>query len=266
MIYPLNNSRKDFYFDELIDLHQILDEHEHTTKFLNGSGVRLDGKEYFADEDYHFDYIGARKLKFKEYAQLFGVFNNSRAREHTERNPRADCLYPGLYVTVVNGDVIEACHKNRAGLFIEEGGAQGLALEGLFIESTMLRKQRTPPLLGTVAFGLCAIQAFLIGLDKIELVAAGGVGYNKKYYGYSVWPKFGFNAPLYEGEFRDDHVPEFIGCATVLDAVEVDEMLWALHGSQRLMTFDLGPGSRSWTKLLRYMDSKGLMGANRDDF
>ncbi len=121
----------------------------------------------------------------------------------------------------------------------------------------MLNDSNAPPLLGTVSFALSALQAYLLGLDKIELIAAGGAGFSKKFYGYLVWPKFGFDAPLEPGEFTEK-APKLAVCRTVQQAMATSEACWKEHGSQRLMTFDLAPNSASWHKLVTYTRAKGL--------
>ncbi|MCX5545801.1 hypothetical protein M3A49_41495 [Paraburkholderia sp. CNPSo 3076] len=41
--------------------------------------------------------------------------------------------------------------------------------------------------------------------------------------------------------------------------IAIDEAWWRENGSQRLMEFDLGAGSRCWEKLLDYLQQKELI-------
>ncbi|PWF42723.1 hypothetical protein C7C56_022295, partial [Massilia glaciei] len=101
-----------------------------------------------------------------------------------------------MYFTVVNTKLLQAPHKNKSGIFVEEAETVGLHIDGLHIDHFFLNKQVTPRMLGTIAFALCAITAHLAGLRTISLIAAGGKGFNRRHVGYKFWPKLGFDAPL----------------------------------------------------------------------
>jgi len=76
--------------------------------------------------------------------------------------------------------------------------------------------------------------------------------------GYWVWPKLGFDAPVEPQELES--ASNLATCTSVLEVVAIDEQWWKDNGSQRLMTFDLAPGSASWAKLLSYVQERILSG------
>ncbi|WP_243488911.1 hypothetical protein [Massilia violaceinigra] len=158
---------------------------------------------------------------------------------------------------MINNKVIQGPHKNRSGIFVAETDTVGLFMDGLHIDHFFLNKRLTPPMLGTIAFTLCAITAHLAGLNTISLIAAGGKGFNMRHVGFKVWPKLGFDADLLPGEVEG--VAHLEGCRTVQDVILRDGVWWEAERSQRLMTFDLGasPG-RSWQMLLSYISRKNI--------
>lgn len=244
-----------FYESALINLHVALEEHPLTKLFLDGRGIKVDGQPLAASSAVTLDFdLGGSdaEISARDFAQLFGVFNGSRVHVQRDNSWGNDEAPPGLYVTVINPSVIQAGHKNRSGLF-RDHGTTGLAITAMFIDHFMLRDVGNPKLLGTVSFGLCALQAYLLGLDRIELIAAGGIGFRKQFYGYYVWPKLGFDANLLpdEGEAMG-------GCSTVLEAMARNSELWRVLGTQRLMRFDLAPDSASRRTLLDFARSKAL--------
>lgn len=239
--------RTSFYLARLEAAHRALLNHPLAQEFLGGSHFRLDG----ADGEGLRVALPFGELDHAEFAHLFAVYDGSRVHAQREAPGRAP---EGMYITVVNGRVLQ--YKNKLGLIQLQGQGTGLHLaHQLFIDHFFLQGD-APHLLGTVSFALCAITAHLCGLQFIELIAAGGVGFNKKLHGYCVWPKLGFDAPLEPGEAPEE-VPN---AASVLDIVEVDARLWEEKGSQRLMTFDLAANSRSWNKLISYLQEKGIPG------
>lgn len=125
----------------------------------------------------------------------------------------------------------------------------------MHIDHFFLNKNVTPPKLGTIAFALCAITAHIAGLKTIELIAAGGKGFNKRHVGYKFWPKLGFDAALLPGEIEG--FAHLQGCETVQDVCRRDIQWWETNGSQRLMTFDLRPApGTAWEKLVLYTTEK----------
>lgn len=250
--------RMAFYQAELVELHAALEEHPITRELLDGDGIAANGTNLTPEDTIRLDLFDQQvDIVTRDFAQLFSVFSHSRVNIQRDNRWGKDDAPPGLYVTVINPNVIEAGHKNKSGLFKEAGGDTGLAITALFVDRFMLRRDGRPQLLGTIAFCLCALQAYVLGLQKIELLAAGGAGFRKQYVGYWVWPKLGFDARLEPGEF-DQTAPPLANCATVLEAMAASPDAWKTHGSQRLMAFDLAPNSTSWLTLLEYTRSKGL--------
>ncbi len=241
-----------YYTSTLAPVHQALVAHRLVDQFLSGADVRFDGQDLASM--YGFVLPSGEILSSIEFAHLLSIFNNSRVHMQAEKHYMGDEAPPGLYFTVVNGQLIQGPHKNRFGLYEEESGAAGLFLQGLHIDHYFLQNKAAPPALGSIAFALCAITAHLAGLDKISLLAAGGQGFSNKHIGFKVWPRLGFDAPLLPGEGTGE--PKLDNANSVLDVVAIDQAWWDEHGSQRFMTFDLSPGSRSWGKLLPYVLQK----------
>lgn len=241
----------DFYRTHLAELHQQLLASPITRAYLTGTGIRFDGVELAPFEHYELP-IGT--LSIVEFAHLFSVFDGSRVHEQVQRHPSLDDAPPGLYFTIVNPRLIQWPRKNRLGLYTDPRGGADLFIDGLHVDHYFLNKRHTPPTLGTVAFSLCAITAYLAGLDQVTLVAAGGRGFSRRYVGYKVWPRLGFDAPLWPGEVAQ--APHLAHCRSVQDVLAMDAQWWDDHGSQRLMTFDLSAHSTSWRKMLLYADRK----------
>ncbi|WP_260435028.1 MULTISPECIES: hypothetical protein [unclassified Burkholderia] len=149
-------------------------------------------------------------------------------------------------------DGIDSVDENEQELAgdIEEAGRQALHIDHVFL------RRQAPDYLGTVAFALCAITAHCLGYRRITLLAGGGEGYDEHLIGYRYWPKIGFDAPT---EPHERAIPAFADCWTAQDLIACDHPWWEVHGSQRLMEFDLGSGSRSWAKPLDYLLEKDLI-------
>ncbi|MDR0780656.1 MAG: hypothetical protein LBF16_08175 [Pseudomonadales bacterium] len=240
----------DFYRTALAALHQELLASPITHAYLNGIGIRLDGSELLPDD--HFE-LSLGIVSTVEFAHLFSVFDDSRVHQQTLKES-AHNAPPGVYFTVINNRVIQPPLKNRLGIYRDSSGVADLFIDGLFVDHYFLNEHHTPPMLGTIAFALCAITAHLAKLSQISLVAAGGRGFDGRYIGYKVWPKFGFDAPLEPHEVS--HVPGLAHCNSVQEVMAVDPAWWERRGSQRVMTFDLTAGSASWQKLLSYVDRR----------
>jgi len=221
----------------------------------------------------------------QEAAHLLMVFNGSRVSEQEQHDFGRDDAPPGTYFTVVNPELIHEGHKNRIGIYEEEGDGQSLHLDdevdgllpvvddlaapdvggeptedpparAVHVDHLYLRRQ-APDYLGTVAFALCAIIAHRMRFTHISLIAGGGRGHNPHMIGYFFWPKLGFDALLEDGETAGR--PEFAGCHTVQDVLAIDEAWWRGNGSQRWMEFDLASDSPAWRKLLDYLREKELI-------
>jgi len=165
--------------------------------YLTGTGIRLDGVDLAPSV--HFD-LPFGTFSTVELAHLFSIFDSSRVHQQAEKSTSWDEAPPGLYFTVINPRLIENQHKNRIGIFQREDAALDLFIEDMHIDHYYLSARRAPPGLGTLAFALCAITAHLAGIGRITLVAADGRGGYASYVDAQVWPKFGFDAPLFPGE------------------------------------------------------------------
>jgi len=240
-----------FYRTHLAKLHQRLLASPIVRTYLTGTGIRLDGVD-LAPSD-HFD-LPFGTFSTVEFAHLFSIFDGSRVHQQAEKSTSWDEAPPGLYFTVINPRLIENQHKNRIGIFQREDAALDLFIEDMHIDHYYLSTRRAPPGLGTLAFALCAITAHLAGIGRITLVAADGRGGYASYVGAQVWPKFGFDAPLFPGETAN--IVHLAGCTSVQDIMAVDEMWWSKHGTQRHMTFELAAHSVSWRKLIPYAKRK----------
>jgi len=240
-----------FYITHLAELHQRLLGSEIALSYFTGLEIRLDGEELHPSDLCELP-IGV--LSGLEFTHLFSVFNGSRVHQQIEHSLGLDNAPPGLYFTIVNSHLIQHPHKNRIGLYSLAEQETDLFIEGLHIDQYFLNERKTPPLLGTVSFSLCAITAHLSGLSHISLIAAGGQGFNNRHIGYRVWPKLGFDAPLLPNEVAQ--ASHLSTCKTVQDVLATDATWWLANGSQRMMTFDLGANSPSWHRLLAYLSSK----------
>lgn len=255
---PLQTS--DYYRTHLAPLHQQLLTHPITQHYLSGSGIRYNGANLIDANTFDFPFGTFSTL---ELAHLFSIFNGSRVHMQAQNFDGPDDAPPGMYFTVVNTKLLQGPHKNKSGIFVEETETAGLHIDGLHIDHFFLNKKVTPPMLGTIAFALCAITAHLAGLQTISLIAAGGKGFDRRHAGYTFWPKLGFNAALVPGEI--DGVAHLQGCRTVQEVCQRDLAWWETNGSQRLMTFDLdsAPGT-AWQKLVLYTSGKISSGEQHD--
>jgi len=131
----------------------------------------------------------------------------------------------------------------------------GVRIEALYL-SRILLEHDAPERLCTIAFGLQACTAFLLGFAEITLFAAGrGRGDVEldmdDMVGYQVWPKFGFDAHLEPADLNAHaHLAK---CKSVQDVINRDPEWWAANGHGIEMRFDLTPNSRSWQILLDYL-------------
>lgn len=121
-----------------------------------------------------------------------------------------------------------------------------------------------PPGLGAVALLRMAQMAQALGFSKMELLAAGGTGIKgsiwvEPYWGFSTWPRFGFDTPLrpeilalLQGQ------PSLANCQYVSEVIAIDLEWWKTNGDGWEMSFDLQPNSNSWQTLYNYLSEKGL--------
>ncbi|MGO4470216.1 hypothetical protein, partial [Pseudoduganella sp. RAF53_2] len=133
----------------------------------------------------------------------------------------------------------------------------GVRIDALYFSRIMLAHD-APERLCTVGFALLACTAYRLGFAEVTLFAAGR-GYGPAeldeddLVGYQVWPKFGFDAQLAEGDLNRD--ARFRYCRSVLDVVALDPAWWEAHGRPTEMRFDLTANSRSWQVLVDYLDN-----------
>lgn len=153
----------------------------------------------------------------------------------------------------------------RKSRFIQKGKSLRVSVERfpdgvvLDFESIMFTDD-APTGLGATAFFRAAQAARRLGVDRVELLAAGGATYKvdgqwmEQYNGYYSWPRFGFDAPLTEETKKLlAGSPEREGCASLLDLMACDAQWWSDNGGGCRMTFDLSRGSRSWQTLNAYL-------------
>jgi hypothetical protein len=268
----------DFFENALRAAYEALCALPTATLHLNGV-FRFQGEELDEASTFQLDDV---TLTSRQAAQLLMVFDGSRVVEQEQHNIGLDDAPPGTYFTVINREVIREGHKNRIGIYIEEGDGASLhlgdadqvpmgeidppaahPLEGqadmaraVHVDHFFLRRQ-APDYLGTVAFALCAMIAHRLGFTHISLIAGGGRGHNPEMIGYFFWPKLGFDAPLEPEEAAAR--PEFAVCTSVQELLAIDEQWWHDNGTQRWMEFDLAAQSPAWTKLLDYLSEKELI-------
>ncbi len=256
------------YFDnELRVVYEALCLSPLARDYLSGV-FRWDGVEI---EEGDLLVLDGRTIESREFAQLLMIFNGSRVHAQAERLHGPDDRPPGTYYTTINPGIVHEGHKNRVGIYVEEGGPS-LYIEdvanddelgvddqvaaAVHVDHFYLR-ERAPDGLGTTAFALSAIVAHRMGYKHISLIAGGGVGHDPDMIGYAFWPKVGFDAELEPGE--TGAAPHLGACHTVQDVIAIDEAWWVQNGSQRLMEFDLADESPSWRKLLDYLDGKEMI-------
>lgn len=241
--------------------------------YLTGT-FRYDGVEL--EEGDSFDLFGVT-MTSQEAAQLLMVFNGARVHEQDQYDYGDDDAPPGTYFTTVHPELVHEGHKNRVGIYDEQGAGEALFLDDVLaadpaldelgaegaeplravhVDHFFLRHQ-APEWLGTIAFALCAMIAHRLGFSRISLIAGGGRGHDPRMIGYFFWPKLGFDAPLEPDEA--DGNPALAACRTVQDVMAIDEGWWRENGWQRWMEFDLAADSRSWRKLLDYLREKELI-------
>lgn len=248
------NARDDFYNSHLKAVHQKLLVHPVASTYLNGVGIQLNGTTLTSTTTFQ---VGSENLTTKKFAELFSIFDNSKIEIEQTSEMSDDGAPEGVYVKST-GKLIAQGHRNRSGVYKKRKKFIFL-LEAFFIDHMFVDKNLSPPLLGTVAFALCAINAYQCNLSTIRLLAAGGIDRHRGqhfkpiYYGYKVWPKFGFDARLrwYERMNR-----RFWRCRTVQNVRKIDSGWWEMNGFQRFMEFDLSPSSTSWKIMLDYLSPR----------
>jgi hypothetical protein len=127
-------------------------------------------------------------------------------------------------------------------------------------------KDGAPKGLGAIVLLRMAQVAQVLGIKRIELLAAGGTGekrgqWTEDFWGYEFWPRLGFDAPLhYTIRQKLSTHPTLAHATKVSEVVLSDLKWWKQHGDGWEMTFDLTEGSTSWYTLTNYLSSReGLM-------
>ncbi|ENB4165707.1 hypothetical protein [Stenotrophomonas maltophilia] len=227
-------------------IERALEAHSSRHKYFSLSAVTLDGAAVLPDTEVS---VGGTIMDSRTFAYLFSIFDGSDCTSEETDQIGGDGAPPGSYIRVFNSTAIGQGHENRIGLY-RYRSRMDLNFDGLHIDHIFLAQSMRGGGLGGIMFALCAIASFSIGVDRITLLAAGGHGFQKIYYGYKIWPRYGFDAPL---NAREKSLIQFYKCETVQDLRAVDVAWWDANGNQREMEFDLRPYSRSWLILLAYL-------------
>ena len=237
---------------ELADLRGRLGRHVLAPAFT-GTGISVDGESLPETID-----IDGIQVTQELFARLFLLANNAQCTVEVEKEKTGDEAPPGIYIKSRH-PWLE--HYNRVGLYRLAPHGSGAEGKGVFIDHVFYDKVKAPDQVGTFSFAQSALAAYEIGYDEITLLAGGGAGANAGQWnpsdmvGYIVWPKFGFDAPLEEGETI--HIEHLSKCETVSEVRKADLDWWEKKGGNgRVMRFDLLPESESWRTLLDYIKGK----------
>jgi hypothetical protein len=168
-------STTDFFDRVLRAPYQALCRTPQAMAYLTGV-FRYDGQALEEGDTFE---LGGVTLTSQEAAQLLMMFNGSRVHEQDQYGFGDDEAPPGTYFTTIHPDLTHEGHKNRIGIYEEEGAtpalfladaqadealpAEGAANEderarAVHVDHFYLRRQ-APDWLGTVAFALCAMVA-----------------------------------------------------------------------------------------------------------
>jgi 2'-5' RNA ligase len=143
--------------------------------------------------------------------------------------------------------------------------------EGPVIRNVLFKSGRdafgnrlAPPKIGLEIFGRQVEEALRHGFRKLETRAARDNNPLDPYYGYNIWPKYGYDAPLtghYKGLLASDAGTGQIP-AELADAKNVSDLMgtkegrdwWQKNGDTIDMEFDLRPGSRHLKRWHEYLE------------
>lgn len=138
--------------------------------------------------------------------------------------------------------------------------------EGISLYLDYIRFAETCPRnFGAVVLLRMAYEACHLGFSHIELLAAGGSGikghaWSEDFWGYETWPRLGFDTELQPAMLElTDMEPHLRGMTHVSQVIQADLPWWKEKGDGWDMTFDLTPGSASWTTLYEYCTKRGLL-------
>lgn len=241
------------FLNDVEALKQKLEGTQVVASHLSGQCIEYHNQQMQANDIFKLPLL-EKSVSLIEFCHLFSIFNSSRVH-YQEQHDNSKDSFAGHYYTIVNRKLIQGsvAGKNRFCIYLSPESDARLHIISLHIDRFFLAEDAAPGL-GSVSFALSAIAAYKLGFTSITLIAAGGKQFNKRHVGYKVWPRFGFDAPVDEDDVRVD--PRFSRYTCVQEVLANDEALWNEHGSQRMMQFDLSPGSASWGKLLPYMNQK----------
>lgn len=192
------------------------------------------------------------KLSAKTCAHLFMIPDGSTAKAlNVNEHGNAPA---GMNIHFVNSFVPDGEQNSVIAFYTEK--MPGVWCDALHIGTMRLRPEAQARLC-TVGFGMMAVTAWRLGFDHIQLYAAGRGPLHRAdpdaYIGYSVWPKFGFDAPMNVAEMSRHPSASMHGLRTVQDVLACTPEWWDACGSGRQMRFDLNPASRSWSILINYL-------------
>lgn len=195
---------------------------------------------------------GTITLTAAEVGRLFlapdeSIVSFSRLPEQPNGNPA------GFNVSSDNGFVLDGAPV--VVIAYQDSHGTGVRLDSIHLARIMFSPD-APARLCSVAIGLMACTAYRYGFRQLTLFAGGSGPLPLQpeaddLIGYFIWPKFGFDAPLIAADIN--MWPKLQGCASVLDVMARDSVLWEQHGRGREMSFDLAAGSRSWRVLINYL-------------
>lgn len=136
----------------------------------------------------------------------------------------------------------------------------------LYLYIDYIKFEGGPSGLGAIAFLRCAQMCVMLGIGRVDLLAAGGASYkiqgtwNSGFNGFYTWARFGFNASLHQQTIVNlQRNPALADCQDLLEIMERNPTWWKDHGAGGEMTFDLRSGSRSWQTLSNYLSKEGLL-------
>lgn len=240
-----------FDSDNLARAEAILLDDEIGRRYFQGELYDRDGKRLI---DMTLRRHGGTPLKLDEktIGRLFMIPDGSivRAREIGEK---ADA--PAGWA-VQSSNILLATDEQSNVIAFHDTFNVAMCIEALHVQRFILANY-APEHLGTVAFGLMAINAYRLGFAYITLFAAGRGPLKPReidtFVGFNVWPKFGFDAPVTSVELNRCFLAELNGAQTVQDVIAVAPHWWSAYGTGRTMRFDLTAKSRNWAILLHYL-------------
>jgi hypothetical protein len=143
----------------------------------------------------------------------------------------------------------------------QERGFRRDASGELYIWNHYFEKRHdAPPGVGLRSFRTQVDGAQRLGVKRVELWAAGDHN-DRSYNGYYTWARFGFDAPLTQGEKRRlAALSQFAGVQTVNDLImHGGRHWWRDNGTARRMRFDLPDDSSMMRVFNDYLKDRGLL-------